>query len=233
MQRFEIGKSTVTIDQHQQVVVFEHSDSITERKSENPWIVPFGAIESIDFTPKTFLEKPRLRLFLHDRAGYNPGIGADLNTVTGGKNDEPALAQLRDVIEAARRGAGGVVAGPVRKQPYRGQVVAPVGAVKFGDLILDGSTIYCAGEAVALGRARAEILDADAARSRVTATRVVAGAVLAGPVGALIGGMAKKSTGRVYVVVTCDDGRILSGDAPSKAMGSASELVTKINMAAN
>ena len=107
----------------------------------------------------------------------------------------------------------------------------PPGATGFGDLVLDGNTIYCQGQAVPLGRARAELVDGDAARSRMTATRIAAGAVIAGPVGALIGGLAKKQTGRIYVLVTTDDGRVLSGDGPGKETGKAASFVAKVNAA--
>lgn len=221
----------MTIDYDEQTITLDHADALLGRRENSPWVVPAGAVERVELTPKSFGVKPSLRMFLRDRAGYQPGVGADMNVVTGSGGDEGTLRDLCTDIERLATEAAPVAHGPARRKPYNGPVSAPVGAVKFGDLILDGDTLYCNGEAIALRGAHAELMDADAARSRVTATRVAAGAIVAGPVGALIGGLAKKSTGRVYVMVTSDDGRVLSGDGASKESGKAAELVARINAA--
>ena len=47
-----------------------------------------------------------------------------------------------------------------------------------------------------------------------TLTRVAAGALLAGPAGAIVGGLFKKDKSRVYVVVTFPDGESAIVDGP-------------------
>lgn len=66
---------------------------------------------------------------------------------------------------------------------------------------------------------------------RVTATRVVAGAVVAGPVGALVGGMLRKDRNKVYVVVTLADGSQILIDGPAKDERAARDFVSKLNAA--
>ena len=66
----------------------------------------------------------------------------------------------------------------------------------------------------------AELIEDGNEGNRVTATRVAAGALLAGPVGAVVGGLAKKSNETGWLVVTTPDGegRIkLSGRGVAKA----------------
>ncbi len=52
--------------------------------------------------------------------------------------------------------------------------------------------------------------------SRTTLGRVAAGAIIAGPVGAIVGGLFKKDSTRVYVTITFADGDIVVVDAPRK-----------------
>lgn len=66
---------------------------------------------------------------------------------------------------------------------------------------------------------------------RTTATRVVAGAVVAGPVGAIVGGMLRKDRNKVYVVVTLADGSQVLIDGPAKDERDAREFVAKLNAA--
>lgn len=52
--------------------------------------------------------------------------------------------------------------------------------------------------------------------SRATVTRVAAGALLAGPAGAIVGGLFKKNTGRGYVAVKFADGAGIIIEGPLK-----------------
>lgn len=67
---------------------------------------------------------------------------------------------------------------------------------------------------------------------RTTLTRVAAGAVIAGPVGAIIGGMFKKDTSRGYVSVTFPDGAVVVVDGPLREEPKMRDFVAKVNAAA-
>lgn len=77
--------------------------------------------------------------------------------------------------------------------------------------------------------ARATLETGAGESSRITATRVATGAVLAGPVGAIIGAMAKKDTTKIHVIVELADGTVLMTEGPRKQMKKAVALVNEIN----
>ena len=55
-----------------------------------------------------------------------------------------------------------------------------------------------------------------ASAHRMTATRIGAGALVLGPLGAILGGMSKKDKTKIYVIIELADGAILSMDAKAK-----------------
>lgn len=67
---------------------------------------------------------------------------------------------------------------------------------------------------------------------RTTLTRVVAGAVLAGPVGAILGGMFKKDRSKGYVTVTFPDGAVVIIEGPLKDEPKLRTFARKVNEAA-
>lgn len=80
-------------------------------------------------------------------------------------------------------------------------------------------------------------VESGASSSRMTLTRVGAGAVVLGPVGAILGGLAKKDRSRVYVVLTVPGdgehpGEVFSFDVPVKDEKDAREFASKVNAAA-
>ena len=70
-----------------------------------------------------------------------------------------------------------------------------------------------------------------AERKSTTATRVIAGGVLFGPIGAVAGGLLKKDKGKVYAIVTIPDAGTIILDAPIKDEAKAREFVAKVNAA--
>ncbi len=75
------------------------------------------------------------------------------------------------------------------------------------------------------------ILETGDVPSRPTLTRIGAGALLAGPVGAIVGGLFKKDKSKVYVSVILADGRLVLIDAPKKDVPKAMQFVAKVNAA--
>lgn len=67
---------------------------------------------------------------------------------------------------------------------------------------------------------------------RTTLTRVAAGAIIAGPVGAVVGGLFKKDRNRVYVTITFADGEVAVVDAPAKHESKIRDFAAKVNAAA-
>ena len=67
--------------------------------------------------------------------------------------------------------------------------------------------------------------------SSATVGRVAAGLIIAGPVGAIVGGMFKKQKGRAYVYVTFADGEVAIIDGPAKDESKLREFAVKVNAA--
>ena len=68
---------------------------------------------------------------------------------------------------------------------------------------------------------------------RTTLTRVAAGAIIAGPVGAVVGGLFKKDRNRAYVTVTFPDGDVVVIDGPAKDERKLREFAAKTNAASS
>lgn len=75
--------------------------------------------------------------------------------------------------------------------------------------------------------------ESGASHSSATAGRVIAGALIAGPAGAIVGGMFRKQKGRCYVYVTFSDGDVAVVDGPIRDEPKLREFAQKINTAAS
>lgn len=109
----------------------------------------------------------------------------------------------------------------------------PMAFIVFGGFMLTGKKLHLPMNAgrpftAPIAGAHAEITG-EIPGARSTVTRVAAGAALAGPVGALIGGMAKKDTSKIIVTVALADGRQVWTQGPKSDYSSAMFLVDKIN----
>ena len=76
------------------------------------------------------------------------------------------------------------------------------------------------------------VFEHGADQKRVTITRVGAGALLFGPVGAIVGGMLRKDTTKVYVIVTFADEQQAIIDVPARMEREAREFTARLNEAA-
>lgn len=81
--------------------------------------------------------------------------------------------------------------------------------------------------------AEAEYEPGNVLNPRMRGRRVVAGAIIAGPVGAIIGGMLKKDPSRGYVTVIFADGQATSFDAPMQDEPKLKAFVAAVNAAAS
>lgn len=100
----------------------------------------------------------------------------------------------------------------------------------FNGYILQGDHLRHGLQSWPIAGARAQC-DTGASDRRMTATRIGAGAVVLGPLGAILGGMAKKDTTRIYILIEMADGVGVSFDAPVKEEKKARDFVRNINSA--
>ena len=73
--------------------------------------------------------------------------------------------------------------------------------------------------------------ESGADRKRTTLTRVAAGAIVAGPAGAIVGGLFRKNQSRVYVSITFPDGDVAVIDGPVKDEAQLREFARVVNVA--
>ena len=234
MTTIPIRSGNVEIDEAARTITITRKiTSATWQTNNSTWTIPAGAVEHVEVSEGGFMRKPYVRLILRDYAGYCPLPAHDLNYMSPKDVDVKELAgaiqQLVNSTPALES------SGLTPKVGYPGSelelMATRAKAAQFDSLVVDDRVVFCEGQSAPLSGAKAEIVDADTARTRMTATRVLGGAVLFGPLGALVGGMAKKNVGQVYVLVTTEDGRMFSASAKSKETGKAAELVSRINAA--
>lgn len=102
----------------------------------------------------------------------------------------------------------------------------------LGSVVLaEDKLFWNASDSAPVAGATAEF-ESGADRKRPTFTRVVTGAVIAGPAGAIVGGLFRKDKSRVYVLVTLADGRQVIADTSVKHEKQAREWAAKVNAAA-
>lgn len=104
------------------------------------------------------------------------------------------------------------------------------GPLAFNGWKLVGSKLRGEGQEFDLKGARAEFEAGANAGTRITATRVVTGGVLFGPLGAVAGGLLRKNINKVYVVITFADGSNGLIEAPAKKETEARRFVNQLQM---
>ena len=97
--------------------------------------------------------------------------------------------------------------------------------------LIDG-TLHHAPDRWSIVGATATVEDGRDIPGRTTATRVAVGAIVAGPIGAIVGGMFKKDRTKVYVVIDLADGGQVVIDAPVKDTDKARAFASKVNASA-
>lgn len=108
---------------------------------------------------------------------------------------------------------------------------------QFGELLCSRGELFHAGtNGFAVDgfpvRGASAVVESTAGDARPSVLRIGAGAVLAGPAGAIVGGLLTRQPGRVYVIVTLADGRQFVGDGPARDEVKAREFARKVNLAA-
>lgn len=73
--------------------------------------------------------------------------------------------------------------------------------------------------------------ESGAGKKRVTGTRVITGAVLLGPVGAVAGGALRKTKTKCYVTITFADGNVVIIESPIKDEPKARKFAATVNAA--
>ncbi len=216
--RATLADDTVTLTFDNKMV------AMPAKKEVSPRVIPLNHVREVDFVAPTVWKPGYLRIIMRaDQARVNPVH--DTYTVQLGagrrlKEAQEFVAQLQDAVDAVEYEAPEPSTEVVQAQNPASFKDLMKGAQDAGDAYNDfkkstgtfrGLTL--SGRTLSKGRkswpaSECEIVIDTGANvsSRVTGTRVAAGALLAGTTGALIGAIAKKDRSAVYMtVITPDD----------------------------
>lgn len=96
---------------------------------------------------------------------------------------------------------------------------------------LYGKNLQIEGLNYPVAGAKASYESGAQAAPRLTATRVAAGAVIAGPLGAVIGGLAKKDMSTMFIILELADGEVLTVEARPRDEAKVRRFVKAVNTA--
>ncbi len=139
----------------------------------------------------------------------------DLDHATTKEDRKAERAAQKEINRQARKDA------PRHPLKYMGRI---------GSHILSNGEYRSGLTRVPISGATAEY-ESGATSKRVTGTRVITGAVLLGPVGALAGGVLRKNKTKCYVTITFADGNVAIIDAPVKDEPKARKFAATVNAA--
>lgn len=103
-----------------------------------------------------------------------------------------------------------------------------VAKAEFHGLTLKGDTIRYQGLTLSTSETTATVTAGDNSK-KISAGRVIGGAVLAGPAGAVIGAMAGKDKSQIIMLIESNDGRSATITVPKKEMEEAVRIANLIN----
>jgi|GEM_PF-4128613 len=219
-----IGASA-SIDSRAGIFVVDSDDPNSDQV-----VLPLTMIEGVDFQAGTTSSPGYLRIRVRglapaedpradpfgwpvDSGGHSPFV-RKLARLAG---TEPQVS-VAELVEEERQQTAPAL--PARTSPE----------ARFGTLRIGNGLLWdLSGNSYSLAGATAVLETADALRTRVTATRVLGGALFAGGTGAIIGGLAKKTVGRVHLVVTLPDGTVLVTEGTSRQLAEMHSFAALIN----
>lgn len=104
MSTYEGFGCTATLDIEEGTVTLVHAGVTApkHKKASSPRVIPLGAIEDVEYVPKTLLKRGYIRLLLRGRAGYDPIEIEDVNTfLLKGKGADQFVEAVRKAASSA------------------------------------------------------------------------------------------------------------------------------------
>jgi hypothetical protein len=217
------GRATLTEDAV--VLTFDSKIAWTAKKEVSPRVIPLKHVREVDFLAPTTWKSGHLRVIMRDdQARVNPmhdTYAVQLGAGRRVKEAQEFAAQLRAAIDAVEYETPEPSTEVIQNPPTFKDLMKS--AQEAGDAYTDFKKsnatfrgITLAGRTLSKGSkswpaSECEIVIDTGANvsSRVTGTRVAAGALLAGTTGALIGSIVKKDRSAVYMTVTTPDDMFL------------------------
>lgn len=228
------------LDVHAGTVTLIHSGVAAKKhkKDASPRTIPLGAIESVEHVKKTFAKRGSVRILLRERSGYHPDVIEDVNGyLEKGESGDKFVDAIRVAMLNASAvdgfGAAGTVdettPGMLERTQNRTAAAEQAKANRFRSLSLCDGYLTQNSQSWPVQDAKASIESAGIAGSRVSATRLVGGAILGGGAGALIGAVARKDQSSIFLTIEFSDGTILVEEFPASDEGDGRRFAARIN----
>lgn len=200
---------------------------------KEPREIPTARITRVDFKPATRLTNGHIRFAVLGET--HDDVSLDKNLVLFTKKQETAVDEVLTAVKAALRA--------------RSQEDADKLSQAEADLLADKAALHRA-TAVAIyekhqvtsGSYRSSFLssakpiagataafESGADLGRPTLTRIGAGAIIAGPAGAVVGGLFRKNTSRCYVTIEFPDGEAVIVEGPAKDETKLRQFAADVN----
>lgn len=195
-------------------------------------------IARVDWSAPTLLSNGTLRFAVPGE--IDKSVVNDKNCVVFLKKHAAEFEAIRDAVEAALTPEAATMSaeptdmGPGLRDFFQGAAESPVSKkpAKYGDHKATG-TEYTVGGMIAKVRkpiaGASALFENGADTKRSTLTRIGAGAVLAGPLGAVGGALLRKNTSKCYVTVTFADGDSVIVEGPAKDEKQLREFAAGVN----
>lgn len=199
---------------------------------KDPHKIDISRIGSVRFVAANLMTNGRLEIDVPGEVQVDGKTSR--NTVIFTRKQEGAFAAIHAEIEKALQ-TRPVLSAEVQPES-QDQRLGDTRPVIYGDFILSGGLLGYTDEGTRktkdLGGATASF-ESGADRSRPTLTRIAAGTLLAGPIGAVGGALLKKNTSKCYVTVLFSDGDAIIIEGPTKDERKLREFAAKVNQHAS
>lgn len=220
-------EGNVALTEDAVVLTFDGKLAIVDKKNVSPRVIPLKHVRDVDFDAPTILTSGHLRIIMRrdqpiERLAFDT-YAVQLGAGRRVKEAREFAAQLKAAVDAVNYETPEPPA-PVISDPDKPTLKEVMKSFQdIGDAFTDAKMsnttfrgIKLAGRTLSKGwkswpASDCEIVIDTGANisARVTATRVAAGAMLAGTTGALIGSIAKKDRSMIYMTVITPDSTFL------------------------
>jgi hypothetical protein len=209
--------------------------ALTEKKEVSARIIPYEHVLEIDYEVPRFTKNGYLRIVMReDQARVNSAIDTYTVQLNKAKESNPFVEYLRQRVGAVEyrtlpeSNEVAQVDRTVEVSEIMGSVKIMMASGTFKGFTLAGSELKRGISSWPLAECEAYVETGAAVSARVTASRVVAGAMTFGSTGALVGAISKKDRSKVYLTITVPGDAFLE-EVRGVDEGKARQFATKLN----
>ncbi len=211
---------TGTVDLAEGTATITHNWRGRVHGGKAPRVIDLSAVQRVDFQPAALMTNGHIRFAVPGETHETTTM--DKNCVIFTRKQQPAFEAIRDKAVAALNDRSSTQLADVEAAVADAAAEASAARRKTMVATYDKhkviggfyrSGLLAGGKDVAGATA---VFESGADRSRPTLTRIGAGAIIAGPVGAIAGGLFKKNKSKCYITIEFPDGQAAIIEGPAK-----------------